>query len=227
MAASKKRGSRPSKYKEKPPVGPFRDTLNLNLNHIITELETMKARNGGKIPYRGITDLVERMKPVLPWLTQNRMRKLNAGKQHENVEQDNSQAPGDSSFWMTNDGTLSTRTHDSTCPPPYNSQNHQSQETLYHATTMQYEGDIGQLEEDISMQLVERTINGNHHGNHEIEEEPNSSGDMAEGSMMESNAIHTKTTVGRPRGTTKAHSRDLKERVRLVTAEAAEKYRIV
>ena len=159
----------------------------------------MKAQNGGKIPYRGITDLVKRMKPVLPWwltktMIQNRMRKLNAGKQHEYVEQDDSQTTGGNSFWMTSDGTLSNLTHDSTSPPPpYYSQHHHSQEALYHATTTQYDGEIGQLEEDISMQLVERTINDNHHSDHEIEEEPNSSGDMAEGNMVENNAIHTKT----------------------------------
>ena len=56
--------------------------------------------------------------------------------------------------------------------------------------------------------------------------------DLAEGTVMDNNAVHTETSAakrayGRPKGTTMVHSRDLKERLRLATAEAAEEYRIV
>jgi hypothetical protein len=43
---TKKRSKRPSKYKVKP-LENFKDTLNLNLNHIARELDASKANNCG------------------------------------------------------------------------------------------------------------------------------------------------------------------------------------
>ena len=54
---TKKRSKRPSKYKVEP-LENFKDTLNLNLNHIARKLEAAKANNGGKIPYGPITSMV-------------------------------------------------------------------------------------------------------------------------------------------------------------------------
>ena len=64
MMARKNR-SKPSKYKVKP-TKQFKDILNLNLNHIVWELEVAKTNNGGKIPYGAITYMVCKMKPALP-----------------------------------------------------------------------------------------------------------------------------------------------------------------
>jgi hypothetical protein len=79
MMTSNKRSKPPSKYKVKPPKS-FKATLNLNLNHIVCELEVAKSNNGGKIPYGAITSIVRKMKPALPWLTkdmiQHRLRKV-------------------------------------------------------------------------------------------------------------------------------------------------------
>ena len=56
-------------------------TINLNLNYIVRELEAAKANNNGKIPYGGISNICEKMKPALPWLTKDmikyHLKKLN------------------------------------------------------------------------------------------------------------------------------------------------------
>ena len=116
MATTKKK-SGPSKYKVKP-KSHFQDTLSLNLNHIVSELEAAKANNGGKIPYGGINKIVQQMQPMLPWLTktliQNQLRKLNAGvldgQGYHGHEDSLSSLAGDSR-WMTSQGTLSTLTY--------------------------------------------------------------------------------------------------------------------
>jgi hypothetical protein len=85
MAAKDKKKTsrtRPSKYKVKPLCQHSKDIL--NINRIVRELEVLKTKNGGRIPYGSITTIVLKMQPVLPWLTkdmiQNRLRKpLNAG----------------------------------------------------------------------------------------------------------------------------------------------------
>ncbi len=86
MAAKDKKKTsrtRPSKYKVKPLCQHSKDIL--NINRIVRELEVLKTKNGGRIPYGSITTIVLKMQPVLPWLTkdmiQNRLRKpLNAGQ---------------------------------------------------------------------------------------------------------------------------------------------------
>lgn len=51
------------------------------LNHIVMELESEKANNSGKLPYGAITRVVERMRPHVPLLTEDKikyhLRKLN------------------------------------------------------------------------------------------------------------------------------------------------------
>ena len=116
MATTTKK-SRPSKYKVKP-KSHFQDTLSLNLNHIVSDLEAAKANNGGKIPYGGITKIVQQMQPMLPWLTktliQNQLRKLNAGVldgQGYHGHEDSLSSLAGGSRWMTSQGTLSTLTY--------------------------------------------------------------------------------------------------------------------
>jgi hypothetical protein len=95
-AATKKKMTtsrrRPSKYKIKPQGQHSKDVLKSNLERIIRELESVKIRNGGKIPYGSISAIVQQMQHVLPWLTkemiQNKLRKKpkpalhHAGQRH-------------------------------------------------------------------------------------------------------------------------------------------------
>ena len=54
------------------------------LNIVARKVEVAKANNGGVLKYRAMTDIVNSMKPTLPWLTQRMLRshinKLNKEK---------------------------------------------------------------------------------------------------------------------------------------------------
>ena len=75
------RGSRgrPSTYKKRP-ASLDRHTSNMALNIVARKVEAAKANNGGVVKYKMITDIVESMKPTIPWLTKdmlkNHMKKL-------------------------------------------------------------------------------------------------------------------------------------------------------
>ena len=259
---TKKRSKRPSKYKVKP-LENFKDTLNLNLNHIARELEAAKANNGGKIPYGAITAMVHKMKPVLPWLTkdmiQHRLRKLNEEEggmiglvdscDHYRISSHAGQQISSAySTSMTTDGTLSTLTHDSA--------NNNTEDNILQPRRL-----LTTKAPDHHITMIQQRHRHHHHergdNNHEedkdsefmVAEEENTTGDnhcidtagstptcnrdlvgrvmIVEPSHTEeesASSIPTNKSFGRPKGTTMIYSRDLKERIRLATKEAATKY---
>ncbi len=54
------------------------------LNIVARKIEVEKANNGGVLKYKAMTDIVNSMKPTLPWLTKdmlrNHIKKLNKEK---------------------------------------------------------------------------------------------------------------------------------------------------
>jgi hypothetical protein len=78
---SKKR--RPSTYKKRP-ANLDRYTCDMALNIVARKIEVEKANNGGVLKYKAMTDIVNSMKPTLPWLTKdmlrNHIKKLNKEK---------------------------------------------------------------------------------------------------------------------------------------------------
>lgn len=77
------RARRPSSYKKRP-TNLDRYTCDMALNIVARKVEIAKANNGGVVPYAAMTDIVESMKPTLPWLTKGMLRshinKLNKEK---------------------------------------------------------------------------------------------------------------------------------------------------
>jgi hypothetical protein len=75
--------TRPSTYKKRP-ANLDRYTCDMALNIVARKVEVEKANNGGVLKYKAMTDIVNSMKPTLPWLTKGMLRshinKLNKEK---------------------------------------------------------------------------------------------------------------------------------------------------
>jgi hypothetical protein len=64
---------RPSAYKKRP-ANLDRHTCDMALDIVARKVEVAKANNGGVVKYKAITDIVESMKPTIPWLTKGMLR---------------------------------------------------------------------------------------------------------------------------------------------------------
>ena len=75
---------RPSTTYKKRPANLDRYTCDMALNIVARKVEVEKANNGGVLKYNAMTDIVNSMKPTLPWLTKgmlrNHVNKLNKEK---------------------------------------------------------------------------------------------------------------------------------------------------
>jgi hypothetical protein len=65
--------NRPSIYKKRP-TGLDSYTCDMNLNIVARKVEIVKASNGGVAPYGAIRDIVNELKPTLPWLNKEMIR---------------------------------------------------------------------------------------------------------------------------------------------------------
>ena len=75
------------------------------LNIVARKVEIAKANNGGVVPYAAMTDIVESMKPTLPWLTKGMLRshinKLNKEKIQKGAARPASADAGSCHFWTS------------------------------------------------------------------------------------------------------------------------------
>lgn len=215
--------TRPSNYKIKPIGKHSKDILTLNLNRIVRELEAVKTKNGGKIPYGSITAIVGKSQHILPWLTknmiQNRLRKPQNARQLDEC----TRCCGDEI--TNNDTAISTlraarHTADDEVDRPQNDDgSHYDVEPIQTTVTPEHqesEGE-GRQQGESSQILVDEA-----RANRELSE-PAARDDLA--AAEAARAIIT--SFGRPKGTTMATYRDLEARVQLATAEAAAEFILV
>ncbi|KAI2506247.1 hypothetical protein MHU86_8182 [Fragilaria crotonensis] len=211
--------TRPSNYKVKPICKHSKDILTLNLNRIVRELEAVKTKNGGKIPYGSITATVQKMQHVLPWLTKNMIQNQLRKRQNTPQLDDCGEITYDTAIL-----TLRSAEHtadDKIEDRPQNDDGSHHEEEPIQTTVMpvQQESESeGRHQGELSQLLVDET------STNQGSLEPAASDDV-EAAETAGRAIVT--LFGRPKGTTMATFRDLKARVQLATAEAAAEYILV
>ena len=84
----------------------------MTLDIVARNVEVAKANYGGVLKYKAMTDIVESMKPTIPWLT-----KRNVEKPHQQAESEDVIAA------TANNGRVSTSTLSSALTPSTNGNN--------------------------------------------------------------------------------------------------------
>ena len=97
----KRRSRRPSTYKKRP-ANLDRYSCDMALNIVARKVEVEKAKNGGVLKYQAMTDIVNSMKPTLPWLTQRMLRSHINKLNKEKMKRDSPRPP--IAAFPTNDG---------------------------------------------------------------------------------------------------------------------------
>ena len=104
------RKRRPSTYKKRP-ADLDRYTCDMALNIVARKVEVAKANNGGVLKYKAMTDIVNSMKPTLPWLTKGMLRNHVNKLNKEKMKRDTARPPDEDVAGATaNNGGESTST---------------------------------------------------------------------------------------------------------------------
>ena len=190
------------------------------LNHVVMELERDKANNNGKLGYGAISAIVARMKPTAPFLTKDmvkyHLRKLSktAEKQRGGTTYAETELLYPSSSITTASATISTLTNDH--------EDEMENIRVEPSTTGGNNAPVSDGRTTASLLQANNTT-----GARTCEDGVDG---VVTQHVSEEDASHRNDVVGvfgRPKGSTQAHSRELKERLRLATAWAAGEYNVV
>ena len=222
--AAKNNTGRRCQQKRKYKITTKSDLDMLILNHVVMELEKDRANNNGRLAYGAISKIVARMKPTVPFLTKDMIKyhlwklskaeKRAAGEQTEFLDPlSSSNATAIAAYLHVDASTILTLTND----------NDKSEEDMIQEEPSTAPGEQNNpLVSD--RRAITRTLITDIAGARTCE-------DVVAGvvtqHVSEEHASHRNDVVGvfgRPKGSTQAHSRELKERLRLATAWAAGEY---
>ena len=186
------------------------------LNTILVEIETAKANHDSKtVPYGFIATLIEKKKPMIPWLTKDRiynhMKKLKKELNKTKSCYDTDELPTLSISTPVTWSSMSTLTN--SVNSNNNNQTMSPAIIMESAATSNESEQIGDLSDISNEELTERTyvvgsdMNGENGNNGET-----------------STVTTTAKSHGRPKGSTAAAKLDMANQIALTWKEAAEQF---
>ena len=137
---------RPSTYEKRTANNLDCNTCDMALNIVARKVEVEKANNGGVLKYNAMTDIVNSMKPTLPWLTKGMLRNhINKLNKKKTTTRDDERPPDQDvvASATANDAGESTATLSTLTPNTGVNSDMLAEDTITGATSSEDEDNVG------------------------------------------------------------------------------------